>query len=93
MPLTRGEAIGFDADRLFYRFTMMSGMRVVHCEISNVALSDIVKTNWKTVQSGDRESQFIIWRDTIEKVASDLFDAGGGQAQKVQIFAKHFPRR
>ncbi len=93
MPLKRGEALGFAPDRLVYTFSMMDGEKVVHCEISNVALSDLAGNSWGTVQSGDRELQFLKWRDDIEKVAADLFDAGNGQVDYIRIFAKHFLRR
>ncbi len=84
---------GFDAKRLVFKFTMMNGAHGIECEISNVALSDLAGMHSKTVRSGDRRAQFILWRDTIEKVTSDLFDAGVDETQTVQIFAKHFPKR
>jgi hypothetical protein len=93
MPLTRGDIIGYDAKRLVLKFTMRNGAHVIECEVSNVALSDLAGMPWRTVQGGDREAKFILWRDTIEKVASDLFDAGVDKTQTVQIFAKHFPKR
>jgi hypothetical protein len=41
MPLTRGEIVGYDAERRFYEFAMMDGVNTVDCEISNVALNDL----------------------------------------------------
>ncbi len=93
MPLTRGDIIGYDAKRLVFKFTMRNGAHVLECEISNVALSDLAGMQSRTVHSGDREAQFVERRDTIEKVASDLFDAADDRTQNVQIFAKHFSKR
>ena len=38
MLLTRGEAIGYDADLMVFKFTMRNGEQIVQCEISNAAL-------------------------------------------------------
>jgi hypothetical protein len=91
MPLTRGDTIGYDADRLSYMFTMMNGVHTVHCEISSVALGDLGR--WERAYTQDREAQFLLLRDMIEKIASDLFDNSNGQTRAVRIFAKHLPRR
>ena len=32
MPLTRGEIVGYDAERRFYEFAMMDGVNTVDCE-------------------------------------------------------------
>lgn len=87
MKLTRGDIIGYDAVRMFYKFTMLNGMDVVDCEISNVALSDISGDRPGT---GDRDAQFLKFRDLIEKLASARFD--DNNAGPVRIFAKHLPR-
>ena len=41
MPLTRGEAVGYDADLMVFKFTMMNGVQIVQCQISNAALGDL----------------------------------------------------
>jgi len=41
MPLTRGEAVGYDADLMAFKFTMMNGQQIVQCQISRAALSDL----------------------------------------------------
>jgi len=41
MPLTRGEAVGYDADLMAFKFTMRNGRQIVQCEISNTALGDL----------------------------------------------------
>jgi hypothetical protein len=41
MPLTRGEAIGYDADLMAFKFTMRNGEQIVQCQISNAALSNL----------------------------------------------------
>jgi Protein of unknown function (DUF1488) len=89
MPLTRGAAVGYDAVRMSYKFTMLDGTRTVHCEISSAALTDIAGGRWQKI-SLDRDAQFLAFRDTIEHIASSQFDAR--QAGPVRIFAKHLPR-
>ena len=86
MPLTRGAAVGYDAVRLSYKFTMLDGTRTVHCEISSAALTDIAGGRWQKI-SLDRDAQFLACRDTIEQIASSQFDAT--PAGHVRIFAKH----
>ena len=41
MPLTRGEAVGYDAALMVFKFTMRNGEQIVQCEISNAALGDL----------------------------------------------------
>ena len=41
MPLTRGEAVGYDADLMAFKFTMRNGEQIVQCQISNAALGDL----------------------------------------------------
>jgi Protein of unknown function (DUF1488) len=89
MPLTRGAAVGYDAVRMSYKFTMLDGTRTVHCEISSAALTDIAGGRWQKI-SLDRDAQFLAYRDTIEQIASLQFDAR--PAGHIRIFAKHLPR-
>jgi hypothetical protein len=92
MPLTRGALIGYDARRMFFKFTMMNGEHIIECEISSAALGDLAGDRWQTPQTQKQEAQFNRCRDQVEKIASDLFDAGK-QVQSIRIFAKHLPRR
>ena len=41
MPLTRGEAVGYDADLMAFKFTMRNGEHIVQCQISHAALGDL----------------------------------------------------
>jgi hypothetical protein len=41
MPLTRGEAVGYDAELMVFKFTMRNGEQTVQCEISHAALGDL----------------------------------------------------
>jgi hypothetical protein len=37
MPLTRGEAVGYDAHLMTFKFTMRNGEQIVQCRISSAA--------------------------------------------------------
>ena len=92
MPLKRVGIVGYDADRMSYRFTMMHQERIIDCEISGAALDDLA--DGKGVRPDERETQFKRLRDTVERVASDIFDQGGmAQSGRIQIFAKHIRNR
>ena len=41
MPLTRGDAVGYDAELMVFKFTMRNGEQIVPCEISNAALGNL----------------------------------------------------
>ena len=41
MPLTRGEAVGYDADLMAFKFTMRNGEQIVQCQISHAALEPV----------------------------------------------------
>ena len=90
MPLKRGRVVGYDAGRMSYKFTMWDSIETVHCEISVSALHDLIGDHWGNVLPSDRDAQFLKFRDVIERIASDLFDATG--ANPIRIFAKHLPR-
>jgi hypothetical protein len=89
MPLTRGNVIGYDADRMMFKFTMFTpDLKVIACQISSVAL-DCIDGKRGTIPS-EREEQFIRHRDTIEKVTSDIFeDDNAMRVQVVRVFEKH----
>jgi hypothetical protein len=88
MPLTRGQIVGYDHERLAFRFTMMNADETVDCQISDAAMADLIGTPGSphTV----REAQFLAHRETIESLASELFDAAGAvRGSVVRIFTKH----
>jgi hypothetical protein len=93
MPLTRGDVLGYDADRMSYKFTMTNGVETVDCEISSVALSEPIGGRWGKLEITDRDAQFLKFRDQIESIASNMFDTGLPKPRVVRIFAKHLPRR
>ena len=89
MPLTRGEAIGHDADLMAFKFTMRNGEQIVQCQISNAALGDLAG-RW----GGTRELQaeFEAHRELIEALASEQFDkTPNKETRLVRIFSKHVP--
>ena len=70
---------------------MLNDGEVVQCQISDAALDELA--GMKGTESTAREAQFISPRNTIEKIASDLF----GQLPRVRgyvvrIFTKHINR-
>src|SRR6478735_1498002 len=72
MPLTRGRIGGHDNERLAFAFTMMNDDETVQCQISDAAMDEIAEV--KGTPSIARQAQFVAHRDTIEKIASELFD-------------------
>ncbi|MGB8604666.1 DUF1488 family protein [Bradyrhizobium sp.] len=92
MPLMRGRIVGYDADQMTFKFTMMHEARIVDCEISSIALDDLAGE--RGVRPGEREAQFKLLRDVIERVASDIFDKRGeAKGEAFRIFAKHIRNR
>ena len=91
MPLTRGKIIGYDTGRLAFAFTTINGEEPVECQISDAAMDELAGT--RGTASIARQAQFVAFRDHIEMIASDVFDANpvvkGGT---VRIFTKHIPR-
>jgi hypothetical protein len=41
MPLTRGEIVGYDSERLAFKFTMLNAGEIVYCQISDAALDEL----------------------------------------------------
>ena len=72
MPLTRGRIGGHDNERLAFAFTMMNDDETVQCQISDAAMDELAEV--KGTPSIARQAQFVTHRDTIEKIASELFD-------------------
>ena len=90
MPLTRGEAVGYDADLMAFKFTMRNGQQIVQCQISIAALSDLADR--RRGSTGDLRAEFEANRKLIEAIASDLFDQSSNKETRVvSIFSKHIP--
>jgi hypothetical protein len=47
MPLTRGEDVGYNMERMAYEFTMLDRNTPVKCAISSAALVDLAGDRWK----------------------------------------------
>ena len=92
MPLTRGELVGYDEERLAFKFTMLNNGQVVNCQISDAALDELA--GMKATESFARQAQFLSLRSTIEQIASELFDQGARMnGHVVRIFTKHIPKQ
>ena len=90
MPLTRGEAVGYDADLMVFKFTMRNGEQIVQCQISNAALGDLAD-RWRGA-ARDLRAEFEAHRELIEAKASELFDQTSREETRlVRIFSKHIP--
>ena len=90
MPLTRGKAVGYDADLMAFKFTMRNGQQIVQCQISNAALGDLADR--RRGSTGDLRAEFEAHRELIEAIASALFDQSSNEETRlVSIFSKHIP--
>ena len=91
MPLTRGEAVGYDADLMAFGFTMKNGQQIVQCQISRAALVDLVGRSTGGARR-DLPAQFEAHRELIEAIASAEFDRiSNEETRLIRIFAKHIP--
>lgn len=91
MPLTRDKIIGHDIERLAFRFTMLNDGETVDCQISDAAMDDLA--GMKGTETSARQAQFLSLRETIERIASDLYDeAPRFKGYVVRIFTKHLER-
>ena len=91
MPLTRGKAVGYDADLMAFKFTMRNGQQIVQCQVSIAALSDLAER--RRGSTGDLQAEFKANRELIEAVASALFDRSSNvETGVVSIFSKHIRR-
>ena len=89
MPLTRGEAAGYDAELMAFKFTMRSGERIVQCQISHAALSDLACRGSRAA-ARDLPAEFEAHRDAIEAIASAQFDqTSNAETNLVSNYAKH----
>ncbi len=92
MPLMRGKIVGYDAERLAFGFTMLNGDDTVECQISDAAMDELAGV--RGTPSIARQAQFLALRDDVERIASDLFDAGPiVKGSVVRIFTKHIHKR
>ena len=90
MPLTRAEAIGYDADLMVFKFTMRNGEQIVQCQISNAALGDLAG-RWRGA-ARELAAEFEAHRELIEAIASAQFDqTSSKETRLVRIFSKHIP--
>ena len=91
MPLARDKIIGHDLERLAFRFTMTNDGDVVHCQISDAAMDELA--GMQGTESSARQAQFTSLRETIERLASDLYDeAPRFKGYVVRIFTRHLGR-
>ena len=92
MPLTRGDAVGYDADSMAFKFTMRNGNQIVQCQISHAALGDLAG-RWRG-PTLDLPAEFEAHREFIEAIASEQFDkTSSKETTLVSIFAKHIRGR
>jgi hypothetical protein len=92
MPLTRGEAVGYDAHLMTFKFTMRNGEQIVQCRISSAALGNLAG-GWRN-SARDLPTEFEAHRELIEAIASEQFDQTSNKETKlVSIFAKHIRTR
>jgi hypothetical protein len=91
MPLTRDRIVGYDNERLAFKFTMLNDGDTVECQISDAAMDELA--GMKGTESIARQAQFLSLRDTIERIASGIFDeAPRFRGYVVRIFTKHIAR-
>jgi hypothetical protein len=91
MPLTRDKIIGHDLERLAFRFTMLNDGDVVDCQISDAAMDELA--GMQGTESSARQAQFMSLRETIERIASDIYDeAPRFRGYVVRIFMRHLGR-
>ena len=91
MPLTRGRIVGHDNERLAFKFTMQNGDETIDCQISDAAMDELADV--KGTESLARQAQFMTFRDAVERIASDMFDAAPAvKGYVVRIFTKHIPK-
>ena len=91
MPLTRGRILGYNKERMAFKFSMWDDGEEVECRISAAAIDELVGG----ARGGyvDREVQFSQLRETIESLVSAKFDAGSiVRGSILRIFAKDIPK-
>src|SRR5260370_9508605 len=73
MPLTRGRILGYDAKRMAFQFTMLNEGETVESPISGAAMDEL--SGKRGTLPVEREAQFLLLRDAIERIASHNFDS------------------
>jgi hypothetical protein len=73
VPLNRGEAKGYDFDRMVYGFTMLDNRDVVEFAISSAAMDDLEGVS--NTRPHQRDEQFARLRNIIEERAARKFYA------------------
>ena len=92
MPLTRGEAVGYDAHLMTFKFTMRNGEQIVQCQISSAALGNLAGGSRGVAR--DLRTEFEAHRRLIEAIASKQFDqTSNKETRLISIFAKHIRSR
>jgi hypothetical protein len=82
-----GRMLGYDTERMAFRFTMLNNCKAVECEISAAAMDDLARGRGTPLAG--REQQFLRLREAIESIASAKFDGGPiVRGAVVRIFAK-----
>jgi hypothetical protein len=72
-----------------FKFTMRNGERIVQCQISHAALSDLACRGSRAA-ARDLLAEFEAHRELIEAIASAQFDqTSNGDTYLVNIYAKH----
>ena len=59
--------MGYDTDRMAFKFTMLNIGETVPCEISSAAMDELAGK--RGTQPAEREAQFLRLRETIERIA------------------------
>ena len=80
MRLQRGEAQGYDFNRMVFEFTMLNQGKVILCAISAAAMDDLDGS--RNVKPDQRADQFVRLRDVIEERASRKFFDEQAQADR-----------
>ena len=80
MRLQRGEAQGYDFNRMVFEFTMLNQGKVILCAISTAAMDDLDGS--RNVKPDQRADQFVRLRDVIEERASRKFFDQQAQADR-----------
>jgi hypothetical protein len=80
MRLQRGEAQGYDFNRMVFEFTMLNQGKLILCAISTAAMDDLDGS--RNVKPDQRADQFVRLRDVIEERASRKFFDEQAQADR-----------
>ena len=80
MRLQRGEAQGYDFNRMVFEFTMLNQGKVILCAISTAAMDDLDGS--RNVKPDQRADQFVRLRDVIEERALRKFFDEQAQADR-----------